>query len=585
MMVSAVDAPTLPANQTPFNLKYLLTPRHMCQSQAIFGVHYGDPQFMLNIPEPRKAPSPNPASMDWDSLNLTWISPTTPYLILLPYFNPFYGPLFKHLNYTEETLPVQISILRGWRITPGLIQEWTVLERTLRSILQAMYDCSPGAVSDVMVPFAYPRRFGYHLMWHSRRTAVVIAMRSRNAFLPLMATLTMMMLVLSRSGNVWRDIVIANSSSSAVGDLSMRRFLLDLVIGRLPVSLYFYWGIINDIPYFPVPKILEETKLVPNHWEIIYLNSLPGSVACSPWAIDSVSSTSMHSLHVGNQAGIFPSPEKHSGQKYGEDVYAFFRRRKELNEKRAEMENTSMKARRLARETHAAQGNPPGKKGACWDFIRRAINRDAAADMWLDYTPNQCVYDSFEDQWDLCTVLALAEEPEGDDDDDEDSQTPYNNDIEEFPELCGVPTTPLPNDHLREHSTADDLERSHDLMVNEPADEALYEPHHNMNDIPYCCFGFTEPLGAHWKLLQNPHNQHIPVLLASISTATTLHDVAKELLDLRQEDADIFTSWTVNVARECFGNKLFYVIRPRGLPLEKHPLHILLPSAATPLIT
>ncbi|KAJ6616362.1 hypothetical protein B0H10DRAFT_2219569 [Mycena sp. CBHHK59/15] len=171
--------------------------------------------------------------------------------------------------------------------------------------------------------------------------------------------------------------------------------------------------------------------------------------------------------------------------------------------------------------------------------------------MWSDYTPNQRVYDSFEDQLDLCTALAPAEEPEGDDNDNEDTEMPYNNDIEEFPELPSVPTTLLPDDHLGEHSTADDLERSHDLTVNEPADEAPYEPYHDMNEIPYCRFGFTEPLGAvqyenklradhccktlgneHWQLLQNPHNQHIPVLLASISTATTLHDVAKELLDL-----------------------------------------------------
>ncbi|KAJ6556481.1 hypothetical protein B0H10DRAFT_1967639 [Mycena sp. CBHHK59/15] len=121
--------------------------------------HYGDPQFMLNIPKPVNTPSPHPASVDREFLRPTWVSPTTPYLILLPHFNPFYGLLFKHLNYTKETIPVQISTRKGWHLAPGLIQEWTVLEQNLRNILQAMYNFHPGAVSDVMVPFAYPLQF------------------------------------------------------------------------------------------------------------------------------------------------------------------------------------------------------------------------------------------------------------------------------------------------------------------------------------------------------------------------------------------------------------------------------------------
>ncbi|KAJ6608088.1 hypothetical protein B0H10DRAFT_1921381 [Mycena sp. CBHHK59/15] len=111
-----------------------------------------------------------------------------------------------------------------------------------------------------------------------------------------------------------------------------------------------------------------------------------------------------------------------------------------------------------------------------------------------------------------------------------------------------------------------------------------------MSEIPYCRFGFTEPSGSvqytenlradhcckalgdeHWPLLQQTPKQHVPALLAFISATKSIHDVPKELLDLRQEGAEVFTPWTVTVARERFNNELFYIIRPRGLPLENTP--------------
>ncbi|KAJ6626386.1 hypothetical protein B0H10DRAFT_2211280 [Mycena sp. CBHHK59/15] len=548
-MAYAVHAPTLPGNHPFYG--------HMCQSQAIFGAHYGDPQFMLNIPEPVNTPSPHPASVDGEFLRPTWVSPTTPYLILLPHFNPFYGPLFKRLNYTKETIPVQIRLVSGTWAYTGMDLGDLNIERV-------------GGIIDL-----------------SLHDDPVLMRRSK-----------------------WE-------------------FLLDLVVGSLPVPLYFYWGIIDGMPYFPVPKILEEMKLVPDQREIVYLNGLLGTVACSPWALDSVDTISMHSLRdshpyradphaamvnphdtdISNQTGTFPPVEKNSGQKDGEDVHAFFARRKNLNEKRAEMENPSMKTRCLVREVNAARGMPPGKKGArvfVWEeentfFIHRAVNREAVADMWSDYTPNQRMYDSFEDQWDLCAALAPVEEPENDDDDEPDEA--LDNDLEDqFPEFPDVPTGLLPDDQLGEHSTADDLERSHDLSKDESSADTPYEPYHDMSEIPYCRFGFTEPSGSiqytenlradhcckalgdeHWPLLQQTPKQHVPALLAFISAAKSIHDVPKELLDLRQEGAEVFTPWTVTVARERFNNELFYIIRPRGLPLEKYPLHILLQSAATTL--
>ncbi|KAJ6587821.1 hypothetical protein B0H10DRAFT_1961287 [Mycena sp. CBHHK59/15] len=425
-----------------------------------------------------------------------------------------------------------------------------------------MYDFHPGAISDVMVPFAYPCRFGYHLPWRNLHTAVITVLRLHDTFLPSMATMTMMILVLGKFGNSWRDAVIAKSGvhpqwfadleASAVGDLNIERvrriinlflhddpvlmrrskseFLLDLVVGSLPVLLYFYWGTIDGMLYFPVPKILEEMKLRDSH----PYRADPHTAMVNP-----------HDTDSSNQTGTFPPVEKHSGQKDGEDVHAFFAQRKNLNEKRAEMENPSMKTRHLVREVNAAQGMPPG-----------AVNHEAAADMWSDYTPNHRMYDSFEDQWDLCTALTLAEEPENDDDDEPDEA--LDNDLEDqFPEFPNVPTGLLLDEQLGEHSTADDLECSHDLSKDDSSADTPYEPYHDMSEIPYCRFGFTEPSSSiqyaenphadhcckalgdeHWPLLQQTLKQNVPALLAFISAAKSIHDVPKELLDLWQEGAE-----------------------------------------------
>ncbi|KAJ7743884.1 hypothetical protein B0H14DRAFT_2265681, partial [Mycena olivaceomarginata] len=108
----------------------------------------------------------------------------------------------------------------------------------------------------------------------------------------------------------------------------------------------------------------------------------------------------------------FPAVERDSGQKHGEDIHAFMKRRRLHNEKRAQNETSEAKSRRLAQENHAVKGGPPGKKGArvfIWEeeeggfFIRRACNRTDAAERWDEFTSNQRIYDSFSNQWDLCT--------------------------------------------------------------------------------------------------------------------------------------------------------------------------------------
>ncbi|KAJ7133599.1 hypothetical protein C8R44DRAFT_772716 [Mycena epipterygia] len=124
-----------------------------------------------------------------------------------------------------------------------------------------------------------------------------------------------------------------------------------------------------------------------------------------------------------------------------------------------------------------------------------------------------------------------------------------------------------------------------------------------MNDVPSGRFGFTAPAIAsdqyserlppdsccrsmgdeHWADVKRAEYEHLPALLAYLVQAPTLEDVPRELLDLRQDNAEISGPWAVDVRPERLNGTLFYVVRPREALEGEKSLYILLPSAATTL--
>ncbi|KAJ7829765.1 hypothetical protein B0H14DRAFT_2366350 [Mycena olivaceomarginata] len=124
-----------------------------------------------------------------------------------------------------------------------------------------------------------------------------------------------------------------------------------------------------------------------------------------------------------------PPIEKDSGQKAGESLDAFFLRRQAENSRRSERESLNDRQARAQREAHAQKGLPPGKRGSrvyYWEkdsghYIRYAAGRGNYEAYFEDYPPAQRRYDSFKDEWDLCSAF-------GDDDRPGDDDPPDNND-------------------------------------------------------------------------------------------------------------------------------------------------------------
>ncbi|KAK6989032.1 hypothetical protein R3P38DRAFT_2572320, partial [Favolaschia claudopus] len=447
---------------------------------GVFGAHYGDPNFLLDIPPPSEATAPDGYKLnDGDFRRPLWINPKFPYLVLLPRFSPFNGPLFSRLNVNEKTVPIVEVTVPGssfgqfnirWGLDQKVVDSWLYLESLLRLTLRTMMDLYGSRPGEAVYTFLSPISYCYtERNATSHSNAVKIALRSRDAFLPLMAEITVMFILLdARDTQDWRRRLmdrtklnwqwIVDLEQSAVGnmhidrlggimDLTLRkthmdhhlprhaRWLLPHLLGRHRVPLYFFYG--NDLPLKePIPDALInlDGEVVFSRWSATgskwqsLRNGLPPTTTSARLQAK-VQQSEMPSAPPPASTP-FPAVERDSGQKPGEDVHAFLERRRLHNEKRAQHESFDARKARLAREQHASGGSAPGKKGArvfIWEedggfFIRRACNRTDAADRWDEFTPRQRLYDSFSNQWDLCTALAPTEiaEPDNFDDDDGD---------------------------------------------------------------------------------------------------------------------------------------------------------------------
>ncbi|KAJ7475540.1 hypothetical protein B0H11DRAFT_2235250 [Mycena galericulata] len=340
------------------------------------------------------------------------------------------------------------------------------LESALRRVFRAMNDVGKRvAVLPGMALYPWPLQYGYDIARSTRRSANSVAMRARNAFLPLMATISLWFVLLDdQFDSSWRDVVVESSGvhpqwfadlqTSAVGDMTTPQvggildfthqgdpvltkkhdleWLLPLILGKLPLPLYFHWGDITPSPTFRdrhrnpfwdasygygyVVRPVAVYGFRPDIAQITYLHDLPGEVAFSPWEKGRGPQAKMFPRRARPPAAVvnagvvnlpasdspnpepdgpevmskFPQPEKDSGQLHGENIHAFLACRKARNEQLAKRETPQMTQKRLQREAHAGQGGSPGKKGPrvfVWEeengfFIRRSINRSFAADRW-----------------------------------------------------------------------------------------------------------------------------------------------------------------------------------------------------------
>ncbi|KAJ7793986.1 hypothetical protein B0H14DRAFT_2622356 [Mycena olivaceomarginata] len=629
---------------------------HIQNRMGVFGVHFGDPHFLLRIPSQEEAVAPDGYKFQLDDFRRPlWVNPKYPYLVLLPRFNPFYGPLFSCLNVTRKNLPIQqVTTLpldktlpqTRWGLEQTLIDRWLHLESLLLLTLRNMSRLYGGPVAVGVYTFLNPISYRYtERNAQSRSSARDIALRSRDAFStpdgedhPHGSDV---------ANNKLHHQWLIDLEDSAVGDLTIDRMggIFDLTRSKshpdehiprharwlFPYLLGKHRGF---PPNEPIPDALVKIGFVPDVGEVDYLQSLPGDVAFSPWSVtasvckshrDGAPPSAPPSSHAPptyqhsempadstSPAISFPAVERDSGQKHGEDIHAFMKRRRLHNEKRAQNETSEAKSRRLAKKTMQSREGHRARRGLAYSYGRKrragfSSGAHAIALMRLSvgtsFTSNQRIYDSFSNQWDLCTALAPSEEAEPDemydDDDSDDSYVQFHQpalpaDI--IPSIPDVPGRQTMEGETGERAT-EVLERAYDLDRENLYEDADNLPGWRMQDVASTIlhrFGFEQPVAPFsssremehkacaWAVGDEsyavPDDSVLPTFLQHL-LEDDLRGFQAELCDLTSPDSDLALEWNVDVEIISQRDKKLYSIRPCGS--EAPVPSILLESAAT----
>jgi len=547
-----------------------------------------------------------------------------------------------------STIPIRRSG-GGFQLDPDVVREWRALEHNLITILGAMMTFDLALPRDFRV-WRYPYYYGYEALYANRKDALIVAARSRDSFIPLMATLTMFIILLKqerrrRPDFNWRVGLLkkteihyqwfAELEGSAVGDLTIPRvggivnmktcqykWMLSELSRRGNTPLYLYWGtsppldrpseLNNEL--VPTLATLSNLKRIPHYvttTSTISSPPVPPLINISHSSRDSAplrpSYDSEPPCPSHNSVPTFPPVEQYSDQQPGEDWREFFKRREERNKRLAEKETPEARRKRKQREEHAAKGACPGRKGArvyVWEdcdgfLIRRAAGRAHYEGYWDEFGPNQRKYDSFRDEWDLCTTLApddtapFEEASDYNDDDDDyfdpsaqhsasDLAPPVLDDNPSFhPDIRGA------------NSATVDLQRIYDTS---DADPQPYEPHDYIHDLAFYRFGFTTPMGEvpdpakkpTWGLVtkilgqgwdppaQQPRS-YLPAFIGYLMAARSLTQVPEELCDLRQDE--LRQQWHIQARSMTLTDKVYYFITPASMETDSTELMLATTSA------
>nr|GAT44906.1 predicted protein [Mycena chlorophos] len=348
LLCPGVPATTVPATtvlkrqqkrqQDPPEIRCPTLPKHLAcfdgfmhDGQGIWGVHYGDLNFLVNMPEWEMPPHLF-RRYKRDFTTPSWLTPKTAQLMFLPRAAPFrdrlFAPLDIDLNRILITrLPGATKEDERYILTAKVSKQWTTMEIILLKIIRTLHSMLPSDTPRYESAFSIPWAYRYYEQAADPRTIVLRVRRAQAAFLPLMATITLYFVLLddqverervaSGSANTrdWRRVLqstlglnwqfLEDLQSSVVGDMNVermggmvdisnpwadnrntpgRRSIFSLVLGKHKVPLAFLFGDVKfPLEIHSIPEKLVYNQFIPDEAEVEYLKGLPGEVAFSPW--------------------------------------------------------------------------------------------------------------------------------------------------------------------------------------------------------------------------------------------------------------------------------------------------------------
>ncbi|KAJ7202613.1 hypothetical protein GGX14DRAFT_653847 [Mycena pura] len=439
---------------------------HYLSEGRVITVKHGSREVVLNTPTPLAVPPIETDSTSSKPRILRYTSLSYPYLLFVPKYDPWHGPLFDVLHYAWQDFPIVHREDGDWELRPDVAETWQNLEDCLRTVGRVIMANVEMPAPNFSAHFSPGLFRCYGRQYKTPHEARKAAWSTRTNFLPLVGLISMALWYVEdrpdapwweqvmEQTNVrpeWLDLlkisVAADWSIERIGGLyrvtapdndappprttGMEWLVSTILRSNASIPLYVIWEFLpQSIPTQP-PICLQQ--FVPNASELEYLQTLPGAVKFRAYERDPVTSawrqlpefsidTAMD-VDEPNQPtlrpptktperpptplGEFPPVVRFSGQKAGETIEAFFERRAKTNARSLAGESERKRQSRLAKEKNAQRKSCPSKsKVYVWERKNgHWIRRPAGQekeDLWFEHSSSQRRYDSFSDEWDLC---------------------------------------------------------------------------------------------------------------------------------------------------------------------------------------
>lgn len=389
------------------------------------------------------------------SLNLY---PHLAYCLMWPLYRE---PLLQRLSCSRRTIPLEY-IRTCWEMPKDLAYSWWSLEECLAAVANELLTwvrfpnyTGPPKNFGIMF-FPKPSSFGYRRAFFNRAVCVRCCIRSRDAFIPLMALCSYAISLtpsFTDENPSWVQRLeergihpewIQSLKASQLADFSNTNLRLGVIIRpkcewlkdipnmiRANVPLWFLW----DDPKDFSDSLLIYNKYCPTRAEVqaAYLQQQgmanPPDMSGRSFPLAPAPTDAPLQPPPSNEQ--FPKPDPFSGQRRGETMEEFFVRRATRHVLMEQRESLAERTSRLDRERAAQDQHRPGRGASArcftWEevdgfMMRTYLVRGAIEDNWSTYGPSQRRYDSFYNEWDLATSFdpeASAEDDEDEDDDDD----------------------------------------------------------------------------------------------------------------------------------------------------------------------
>lgn len=378
---------------------------------------------------------------------------------------------------------------------------WQRLENALRWVANALLSSN-----NVLLPLGFnagpfPSSYGYISRHMEERFARQCAMKSRDAFVPLMALCTFAISITKPSQTIpgqsprWVSLLQAEANvhaswiedlmQSNVADLSGRtvrmgafidvssfdssNFINSFIEAKVPI--WFYWGTKHQPP-LSHHRTLD--RFLPKINEILS----PPTPNVDP---------SIIRLPHGTR------------QKPGETWMSYRQRMADIRKQRISQESEYQKMRRERREKQSVLFHAPSQKGGLvfyWALhvsgfrIRNRIPRRDVYEFWGNYANSQKRYESTTDEWDVCTEFDPdAQPPSLSDEDDEDRDSQVTFKVQNIQVV-------RPHDTVWQEVSPDYQPESTSVAAEKSSD--------TFDDIVRCRYGVCIPLGPYRAFHSNP---------------------------------------------------------------------------------